>query len=151
MKFPQLPGRLNAPLPKAFVMIGSVVGLLVLLCCGVGTAGALLSPSGDPLPSRGSTTPAWVGTTTSAAPTATSAAPTLPPTPAASTSSGATVPQPQKTTGAPHPPPTTAAPQQGVHPGAFCSPHWAFGYTVGGVLMQCKPSATDTKFRWRQA
>jgi hypothetical protein len=39
--------------------------------------------------------------------------------------------------------------QEGVHPGAFCSPHLAFGHTSTGKLMQCKTSATDVKYRWR--
>lgn len=39
----------------------------------------------------------------------------------------------------------------GIHPGAFCAEHWAFGLTDNGTLMQCKPSATDSYFRWRAA
>jgi hypothetical protein len=40
---------------------------------------------------------------------------------------------------------------QGVHPGAFCSPGGAYGYTVAGTRMQCKTSATDSRNRWRAA
>jgi hypothetical protein len=39
----------------------------------------------------------------------------------------------------------------GVHPGAFCSPEGALGLTNKGTLMRCKPSATDSRDRWRKA
>ena len=39
----------------------------------------------------------------------------------------------------------------GVHPGSFCSPRGAYGRTSSGTLMQCKPSDTDTRNRWRKA
>jgi len=35
--------------------------------------------------------------------------------------------------------------------GSFCSQHWAYGRTKTGLLMQCKPSSTDTRFRRRAA
>lgn len=38
---------------------------------------------------------------------------------------------------------------QGVHPGAYCSEHGAYGYTSAGTLMQCKTSASDSRYRWR--
>ncbi len=38
---------------------------------------------------------------------------------------------------------------RGVTPGAFCSQHGAYGVTSTGQLMQCKTSATDTRYRWR--
>ena len=39
----------------------------------------------------------------------------------------------------------------GVHPGSFCSPRGAYGRTSSGTLMQCKPSDSDTRNRWRKA
>jgi hypothetical protein len=53
----------------------------------------------------------------------------------------------------PPPPPQTTPTVEGVHQGAFCaqSQHYWYGHTSTGLLMQCKPSATDTAFRWRQA
>lgn len=39
----------------------------------------------------------------------------------------------------------------GVHPGAFCSQHDSYGLTTSGTLMQCKTSATDSRYRWRKA
>jgi outer membrane biosynthesis protein TonB len=47
----------------------------------------------------------------------------------------------------PSPKPTPAI--HGVHPGAFCSQHWAIGYTSAGTRMRCETTATDTRFRWR--
>jgi hypothetical protein len=38
-----------------------------------------------------------------------------------------------------------------VGPPKFCSPRGALGYTSTGKLMQCKPSATDTRNRWHEA
>jgi len=46
---------------------------------------------------------------------------------------------------------TTPSTSYGVTPGAFFAEHYAYGYTSAGTLMQCKPSATDTRFRWRAA
>jgi hypothetical protein len=63
------------------------------------------------------------------------------------------------TTTAPPKPTTTTAPPKpsreyvsyAVHPGAFCSEHDFYGYTSKGTLMQCKTSATDSRYRWRAA
>lgn len=38
----------------------------------------------------------------------------------------------------------------GVTPGAFCSPTGAMGISAKGTTYICKPSATDTRSRWRQ-
>jgi hypothetical protein len=38
-----------------------------------------------------------------------------------------------------------------VHPGAFCSEHWQYGYTSTGTRMRCTTTATDSSFRWRSA
>jgi hypothetical protein len=59
----------------------------------------------------------------------------------------AITPQPEPTTATPAPQPTYS----GVTPGAFCGDHYAFGYTSAGTLMQCKTSASDSRFRWRAA
>ncbi|MEU4426078.1 hypothetical protein AB0F81_36115 [Actinoplanes sp. NPDC024001] len=40
---------------------------------------------------------------------------------------------------------------QGVHPGAFCSPVGARGYTSAGTLMKCSYKAGDSRARWRRA
>lgn len=54
-----------------------------------------------------------------------------------------------------HPTPTrtrTSPPvQHGVHPGAFCSPHGALGYTDKGTLMRCSTKPGDPYWRWRSA
>jgi IPT/TIG domain len=57
----------------------------------------------------------------------------------------------------PPPPPPPPPPAPGsyvanpVTSGAYCAQNVAgwYGYTVNGVLMQCKTSATDTRLRWR--
>jgi hypothetical protein len=38
-----------------------------------------------------------------------------------------------------------------VHPGAFCSPEGARGYTSAGTLMKCSYTSGDTRARWRRA
>jgi hypothetical protein len=54
---------------------------------------------------------------------------------------------------APEPAPEPASPTmvQGVHPGAFCSPAGAMGYTTKGTLMRCTFKAGDIRARWRSA
>jgi len=51
----------------------------------------------------------------------------------------------------PSPSPAAPAPRQGVHPGAFCSPAGALGYTSAGTLMRCSYKAGDIRARWRSA
>jgi hypothetical protein len=38
-----------------------------------------------------------------------------------------------------------------VHPGAFCSPEGAYGYTSAGTRMRCTYKAGDSRARWRAA
>ncbi|MEU8241067.1 hypothetical protein AB0C07_22720 [Actinoplanes missouriensis] len=38
-----------------------------------------------------------------------------------------------------------------VHPGAFCSPEGARGYTSAGTLMKCSYKSGDNRARWRRA
>lgn len=52
----------------------------------------------------------------------------------------------------PSPSPSPApGPVQGVHPGAFCSPAGALGYTSAGTLMRCSYKVGDIRARWRAA
>lgn len=51
----------------------------------------------------------------------------------------------------PSPGPSAPSPRQGVHPGAFCSPEGALGYTSAGTLMRCSFKAGDIRARWRAA
>jgi len=67
-------------------------------------------------------------------------------------------PPPPPVTSSPKPTTTTAPPKPSrqfvsytVHPGAFCSEHGYYGYTSKSTLMQCKTSATDSRYRWRAA
>lgn len=74
---------------------------------------------------------------------------TAPATTQAPAPTAATVPA---TTAATAPVTTAARPvQQGVTPGAFCSPGGASGVTNTGVSMSCTTSATDSRNRWRSA
>lgn len=41
--------------------------------------------------------------------------------------------------------------RKGVHPGAFCSPEGARGYTSAGTLMKCSYKSGDSRARWRRA
>lgn len=59
-------------------------------------------------------------------------------------------PKPSPTTST-QPPPTSPNPIRGVHPGAFCSPVGALGYTDKGTLMRCSVTPTDGRARWRSA
>lgn len=47
------------------------------------------------------------------------------------------------------PAPSSATVLQGVHPGAYCSPQGGLGVTSSGTAMVCRPSATDSRSRWR--
>lgn len=49
------------------------------------------------------------------------------------------------------PTPQAPSPIQGVHPGAFCAPQGALGYTSAGTLMRCSFKSGDIRARWRAA
>jgi hypothetical protein len=77
------------------------------------------------------------------------AAPRLAPAPAPQPSAKPAprpVPKPSPTSTAQAP-----APIQGVHPGAFCAPQGALGYTSAGTLMRCTFKSGDIRARWRAA
>lgn len=166
------------PPPRRRLPLGAVIGLVVLalivLCGGVTAIGAL---AGDPSPKptaagsqRRFVEPAATTAAADPGPAVTPVAEPAPsPTPSLSTPSSpartrtaapaprvapATTrarPKPVVTTRTPRPSATTRAPLGVVHPGAFCAPKGALGRTSAGTLMECKPSATDTRNRWRKA
>jgi len=76
--------------------------------------------------------------------------PPAPSQPARSPPPSASTPPPERGP-APAPQPSTPAPVQGVHSGAFCSPTGALGTTSAGTPIVCRPSATDSRSRWRSA
>ena len=129
---------------------------LALLCCG-GTAAVALFRGGDKKPAAGAET---IQATT-APPTETTApttratkgtvathTPTRKPSPRQTTHK----PTPKPTTRKPTPPPTTTAPPGPiVHPGAFCAPVGAIGYTIKGKLMRCTRKDGEDRARWRAA
>jgi hypothetical protein len=63
------------------------------------------------------------------------------------------IPRPHRTTTRPRPKPTTTKPagRRGVHPGAFCTPEGAIGYTTAGTRMRCTAKAGEDQARWRRA
>jgi hypothetical protein len=146
------------------VVLLSALALVVLCCGGVAIVNALVSPSKPDVNSAAQSTPdarQLAGDpSTTHDPTGALTAPAEPsPTAAPSTTSASPrsaatrKPVVKPTTKKPVPKPTKAKPPvgKGVYPGAFCSPRGAFGTTNAGTLMQCKPSATDTRNRWRKA
>lgn len=149
---PGTPGDSHPNKNRIWLIVLAVVGGLLILSCGASAIGAAIRGSNTPAPGP------IVASTAGAPSPPTLAPPSLSPTTSAApptpTEAVERTPPPQPTTEAPPPPPPTteAAPEiQGVHPGAFCSEHWSYGRTSTGLLMQCKPSATDSRFRWRQA
>lgn len=66
---------------------------------------------------------------------------------AAQKAAQAPAPAPVAVPAAPAPAPAAAG---GVTPGAFCSPSGSVGLSDKGVTYTCKPSATDSRSRWRQ-
>jgi hypothetical protein len=152
---PPQPPRRRLPLGRLIALV--VLGVVVLCVGGTAAIGAIVVGA-SPSPTAGgrhqfvdpvATTPGPTSAIVPAEqPTPTTAAPrkAVPAVAPATTKA-----RPKPATHKPTPSPTAAAPRKGVHPGAFCSPKGALGYTSTGKLMQCKPSATDTRNRWRAA
>jgi hypothetical protein len=154
------------PGAKAALILGIPLAALLVLCCG---GSMVLGAMGSQKPKTTSATTAASPATTpsllspSTSPTGIDSPSVEPvPTPTSDSASSVPVPPPVAPTKAvavpttrkpPPPPPTTTGPKYvyGVHPGAFCSPYGALGYTVDGTLMRCEPSATDSRNRWRRA
>ena len=145
-----------------WVLVG-IVALVVLACLG-GLVNAIAGPTPASNTGRSIPGPTTTGPTEIVGPiTATSTVPlpTFTPPPPTTTNAPTATPKPtsKPTTHKPAPKPTTHKPTPTshptvsgfVHPGAFCSQHYAYGFTDKGTLMQCKPSATDSRFRWRAA
>lgn len=158
---------------------GISLAVVLLMCCGVGTVGALVDGGGSkPVPGASASqqnvadqlastaanpTPGDAAGSPSAASTGSPSAAITP----ASTPSGSVQPsptrtvkpsprpQPKPTTAKPRPKPTTAKPKPPalpvVHPGAFCKTQGARGVTKTGKPMVCTTTATDSKKRWRAA
>jgi hypothetical protein len=65
-----------------------------------------------------------------------------------STTTPAVTTSTQPATRSPTPAPSSS---QVVHPGSYCAPEGAQGATEAGTPMTCKPSATDSRARWRRS
>lgn len=137
-------------MPPARVAVAAFA-LFALTACGpdatpANKTGLLASPSASASPS-----PSESPSSSSAPPAV--ATPTIAP-PAVPTTASAptTKPAAPKTT-KPAPPKTTAPAHPGpiVHPGAFCSPEGAIGYTSAGTRMRCTLKAGEKQPRWRAA
>ncbi|MFJ1539204.1 hypothetical protein ACIODS_11745 [Micromonospora chalcea] len=134
----------------------TLTALLALTACGSPQPAAQPIATNIPTTAETSPTPAEPPTT---APAATTAAPTVKPAVKPSpTKKRATAPTrkpaPKVTTTKPKPKASTARPpsgQQGVHPGAFCTPVGAIGYTSKGTKMRCTKKDGDIRARWRAA
>lgn len=130
--------------PVVLTVLG-LVGALFLFVLGVGTGGAT---------STGSSPTATVTRTTAVTKTATATA-------AGKATATRTVTKKPRTrtvtvtrtvrTRSSARTETTKGPsvQRGVHPGAFCSPRGAIGYTAKGTRMRCSTKPDDPYARWR--
>jgi len=159
----KIPAELKKPLPIILMVVLTVFGM----CCFGSVVALAFSPGSHSSTPPQAIAPVLITTTTTTTPAALAAPTTSDPTTETTDTTPEPLPTPEQTstttTKAPKPPtprtttrtttksPTPSKTYQGVHPGAFCSPHWAFGLTSAGTLMQCKPSATDSRFRWRKA
>lgn len=152
------PVRKKSNAPAVWITLGSLVGALVVFFIGLGVGAASTGTSDATATTRQATITATESTTATVTIRARkhhhrSAKPTTDPprsTPTA-THHHAKRPTPTKTRTR-----TSAPVQHGVHPGAFCSPHGAIGYTAKGTRMRCSKKAGDTGpngpyWRWRSA
>ncbi|MEU8334717.1 hypothetical protein [Micromonospora tulbaghiae] len=133
----------------------TLAALLALTACGSSPQPAA-QPIATNIPSSVETSPTpaeleATAATIEASPT--TAKPATKPTPTKTrTTAPSRKPAPKATTVKPKP--TTAKPpsgQQGVHPGAFCTPVGAIGYTSKGTKMRCTKKDGDIRARWRAA
>ncbi|MEU7170219.1 hypothetical protein ABZ949_01855 [Micromonospora tulbaghiae] len=132
----------------------TLAALLTLTACGSPQPAAQPIATNIPTAVEASPTPEPAATTPAAEASPT-VKPAVKPTPAKPrTTTPSRKPAPKATTTKPKPKPTTAKPpsgQQGVHPGAFCTPVGAIGYTSKGTKMRCTKKDGDIRARWRAA
>jgi outer membrane biosynthesis protein TonB len=155
---------MTMPRPKPALISLAVLGVLLTGCSATEQPGrpaadvvtstpAADDPAAEATPTAetptAEATAAAVTTTKTPAPAVT----TVKPRPKATTSKPSPRPTPKPTTKKPSPAPTTKPPsgQQGVHPGAFCAPEGAIGYTSKGTRMRCTRKAGEDRARWRAA
>jgi hypothetical protein len=144
--------RVDVTSPRPKIRTTNVVALciiaVVVLCVGgAATYGMIV---GDPKPrtTAAGEAPQELADIPTTSPTA------APPTKAKPrpTVTHKTASEPKRTTTKPRPRPTnTSGGQQGVHPGAFCSPDGAHGTTSAGTAMRCTRKAGEDRARWRKA
>ncbi|MCU7722674.1 hypothetical protein ODJ79_03005 [Actinoplanes sp. KI2] len=136
--------------PKAAVLGLAVLSLLLAGCGPTDQPTRPVVDSVTTTPAADATTEATPATESTGAPAKTAAAiPKATPT----THKPSPKPTTHKPSPKPSPKPTTKPPsgQMGVHPGAFCSPEGAIGYTSKGTRMRCTLKAGEDRARWRAA
>jgi len=126
------PGRTKTPPPV------HSTGQVATTTTTTGATAATSAPTTSSSTAPTTTTTIKPTTTTTAAP-----APTTTTRPATTT----TIAAPTTTTTAA--PTTTTQAVASVHPGAFCSPDGAVGYTSAGTRMVCSTTPADSRDRWR--
>jgi hypothetical protein len=164
---------------RVLILGAALLAGMLVLCCGVSAIGAMVSPApkatpsprfapvpGDVSPGRSASgspgpglSPSQSQSPSQSPSEAPSSVPALAPVPALTTEAPPPAPPAAHTTTrrvppppSPKPPPTTHDQYaHGVHPGAFCAPGGALGYTVAGTLMRCTTTAVDSRNRWRRA
>jgi hypothetical protein len=131
--------------------IVAAVAVFMLTACGPDAAPVtqtrVVTPSTSPSPSDSPSPSPEPPAVTAAVATDVPAVPTTGPAPKKTTAAApkTTKPAPPKTTQPP------ANPGPIVHPGAFCSPEGAIGYTSAGTRMRCTLKAGESQPRWRAA
>jgi outer membrane biosynthesis protein TonB len=137
--------------PKHTLVVLGVLGVLLAGC----QPDQQTNPPAVVSPNTDATSVAPTTTGASPTPTATvkNLVQTTPPTPSAKPKQATTRPKPKPTTKKPTTKPTSKPPsgQQGVHPGAFCTPEGATGYTSKGTKMRCTRKSGEDRARWRAA
>jgi len=145
--------------PLRFAVVAALVLIPLSGVAGAAVYGDYGTPATTPTPRvSADATPVVTTPTASTVPTATA---TLAPTPTPEPPTPTPVP-PTPTPEPPTPVPTTPTPvpaaapaapsggiQQGVRPGAFCSPEGARGVTSKGTPMVCSTKPGDPRARWR--
>jgi outer membrane biosynthesis protein TonB len=150
---------MNVSRPKAGLLGLAVLGVLIAGCQPATdpAAASTTSPTVAPAFTDDATDtadPAVAVLPTTPAPATTAAKPAATTKPAVKPTTHQPAPKPttKKPTPKPKPKPTTEPPAGPiVHPGAFCKPEGAIGFTSKGTRMRCTLKAGEKQPRWRAA
>jgi hypothetical protein len=146
--------------PKAALFGLAVLGVLL---AGCGPTDSTATPAAGTTTTTTAPAEATTDATSAADPLVTTAPATAPAATTAAKPAGTKKPAAKPTTRKPAPKPTTKKPTPKpkptikapagpiVHPGAFCKPEGAIGFTSKGTRMRCTLKAGETQPRWRAA